>query len=451
MRRMRVFPVAALLSITGCVSYVPRPIEPQTNARALEQRRLDTVDLRQFVERTTGRTFAQWPPSAWSLDVLTVASFKLNPQVAVARAEYETARASIITARERPNPTASASVEHKPSGLEPTPWVTSFGLDLPIEMPAKRTARVDQAIHATNAALARVSTTAWDARSRLRARLLDVWAAHEREAVLQREENIERDIVEIFTKRVQYGEAAQPELSRARIALGQTMLLLRDVRRAAREARASAAAAVGVPDESLAGPLDLSTFEAAAPAIATDLRETALVARADVRATLEDYAAADDALRLEVARQYPDLHIGPGFGWDQGTRTWMLAAAAEVPLMNRHRGPIAEASARRDEAAARFTALQASVIGAFDAARIGVDAARQKLADADALVASQRANVDTVRKQFEAGEIDRLALRSAELELEAANLGRADAAAELQQALGLLEDSIQNPIVERRP
>ncbi|HEY3052040.1 MAG TPA: TolC family protein [Thermoanaerobaculia bacterium] len=433
------------------MSYVPRPIEPQANARTLEQRRLDTADIHEFVERTVGRSFAQWPPPAWNLDVLTAASFRLNPQVAVSRAEYERARASIITARERPNPTASASIEHKPSGIEPSPWVSTFDLDVPIEMPAKRRARVDQAIHATNAALARVSTTAWDVRSRLRGRLLDVWAAQRREGVLEREENIERDIVEIFTKRVQYGEAAQPDLSRARIALGQTTLLLSDVRRAAREGRAATAAAIGIPDESLAGPLDLSTFDAATPAIAADLREAALVARADVRAALEDYAAADDALRLEVARQYPDLHIGPGFGWDQGTRTWMLAAAAEVPIMNRHRGAIAEASARRDEAAARFTALQASVIGAFDAARIGVEAARQKLFDAEALVASQRASVDSVRRQFEAGEIDRLALRSAELELEAANLGRADAAAELQQARGLLEDAIQNSIGERTP
>lgn len=442
---MRFVPGLGLLLIAGCVSYTARPIEPQANARALEQRTLESADVHQFVEHSLGHPVEPWPPSQWTLDVLTAASMHLNPQVAVARAEYDTARAAIVTAGERPNPTASASVEHKPSGIEPSPWVTSYGIDVPIEWPGKRRARIASATHAADAALARVSSMGWDVRSRLRARAVDLWAAQQRQDVLRREQSIEQDIVEIFTKRVQYGESAQPDLSRARIALGQTTLLVRDMQRAAAEARAGVAAAIGVPESAL-GNRTVAFSPDDAPAISDALRDAALVARADVRAALEDYAAADEALRLEVARQYPDVHVGPGFGWDQGTRTWMLAASVELPILNRHRGPIAEAEARRGEAAARFTALQASVIGAFDTARIGVDAAEQKLADADALVTSQRANFETARKQFEAGETDRLALRSAELELEAATLGRADAAADLQQAIGALEDAAQQPV-----
>ena len=71
---------------------------------------------------------------------------------------------------------------------------------------------------------------------------------------------------------------------------------------------------------------------------------------------------------------------------------------------------------------------------------------REKLADAESLVQSEESQLTTTRRQFDAGEIDRLALRSAELELETARLGRVDAEAEPQQSIGLLEDAIEQPV-----
>lgn len=426
------------------MTYVSQPLDPQRSASELEHRTLDAPAVRAAAERVLGHPVDPWPPRSWTLDLLTAAAFELNPQVAVARAEYATARASLVTARELPNPSATVSVEHK---NEPKPWVTSYGLDLTLELPAKRRARRDLAIHAANAALVRVSAAAWEARARLRSQMLDVWAAGQRQAVLERQKQIDADIVELFARRVQLGEAAQLELSRARIAAAQSSMLLRDAGRASSAARAAVAAAAGVPDGDLASrDLDLSIFAEAPPSVADSMREAALVGRADIRAALFDYSVAEDALRLEIARQVPDLHLGPAFGWDQGAQTWILAAAAELPLFHRHAGAIGEAMARRDESAARFAALQASVIAAFDQARIGVEAARAKLADADAIVAAERAQLATVRAQFDAGEVDRLALRSTELEGTAAELSRVDAAVELQQAIAMLEDAVQQPL-----
>jgi len=55
-----------------------------------------------------------------------------------------------------------------------------------------------------------------------------------------------------------------------------------------------------------------------------------------------------------------------------------------------------------------------------------------------------------VQRQFNAGEIDRLALRSSELEAEAARLARIDALIDLQTALGAVEDALQRPLPEER-
>ena len=177
-------------------------------------------------------------------------------------------------------------------------------------------------------------------------------------------------------------------------------------------------------------------------------RQAALTSRPDVLAALHDYASADAALRLEVARQIPDIHLTPAFGWDQGTFTWLLGAISEVPLFNRHEGPMGEAVARREEAAARFTAVQLAVLASLDAAAQGVRFAREKLGAAEALVKTQESQFRTVQRQFDVGEIDRLALRSSELEVAAAQLARADAWIELQQALGAAEDAMQRPLTK---
>lgn len=420
--------IAAIACLAfSCIHYVPRPIDAAATAQALRTRTLDVA-------------------GPLTLDALTGEMWRLNADVAVARAQYETALAAISTSRERPNPTVNASLQRKNS--DPgvlSPWVSNFGIDLPVEFPSKRRARIDEARENTYAALAHIGSVAWQARSRLRARMVDAWAAGQRGQILNRELEIQRDIVEAFGKRVDLGEAARPDLSRARIALTQTTLVMHDARRQAAEARAGVAAAIGVPLSAL-GDQRLEFTPVSRQPPADSLRDVALTTRPDIVAAIHDYKSADAALRLEVARQFPDIHLQPAFGWDQGTRTWTLGAAAEIPLLNQHHGPIAEASARRDEAAARLLAVQASVIADFDTARAAVTAAQEKLADAESLVQSEESILTNTRKQFDAGEIDRLALRSAELELETARLGRADAQTELQQALGLVEDAVQQPL-----
>ena len=78
-----------------------------------------------------------------------------------------------------------------------------------------------------------------------------------------------------------------------------------------------------------------------------DLQRTALLNNIPVRIALARYAATDAALRLEIARQVPELSLKPGYAWDQGDHRWSLGIGYALPLANRNDGPIAEALARR--------------------------------------------------------------------------------------------------------
>src|SRR5207244_7786011 len=79
------------------------------------------------------------------------------------------------------------------------------------------------------------------------------------------------------------------------------------------------------------------------------IRRQALLNRADIRAGLAEYAASQSALQLEIARQYPNIHLNPRYQLDQTDNKWTLGLTVELPVLNRNQGPIAEAEARGAE------------------------------------------------------------------------------------------------------
>jgi len=178
-----------------------------------------------------------------------------------------------------------------------------------------------------------------------------------------------------------------------------------------------------------------------------DVRRHALTNRPDLLSALADYEATQADLQLEIAKQYPDLRLGTGYSWVLGeNRWWLPSISLAVPVFNQNQGPIAAAEARRQEAAARFNALQAQVVAETDRALASTLAALNKLATADALLAAQEKQRQVAQTMFKAGETDRLALTSAQLEYETAALARLNANSQAQQALGLLEDAVQRPL-----
>jgi outer membrane protein TolC len=117
----------------------------------------------------------------------------------------------------------------------------------------------------------------------------------------------------------------------------------------------------------------------------------------------------------------------------------------ELPLLNRNQGPIAEAEAKRAEAAARFLAVQAKVIAAIDRAVQGHAATREQYENSAAVLEAQRRQAEALEAAFKAGGADRIEAVSARLEAAIAELAVLDAEANSQRALGQLEDALQIP------
>lgn len=432
--------------LSGCARFKPQPLVPEKVAADFEARRFTDDGLRLFFE--TNHAAADWPRSEWDLDSLTLAAFYFSPELDLARAQWATAKAGSRTAGQRPNPTLSAAPQYNTTTITPSPWVMALNLDIPIETAGKRGHRIAQAANLSEAARLNIAATAWQVRGKLRQALVELSAASETERLLSAQVSAEEESVKLLEAQFAAGAVSQSEVMRERIALGTARLSAQDARSQRAVSRLSLAEVIGVPVAALDGvELSFAGLDRVPPDLDTaQARRQALLNRADVLAALAEYAASESALRLELAKQYPDVHLSPGYEFDQGDNKWGLGLTMELPVLNQNQGPIAEAEARRAESAAKFNALQARVMAEIERGGAAYRSALGRTATTDAMLADLQKQERLLRGKFEAGDVSRSEVIAGKVELAAARLARAEAIAKAQQALGQLEVALQSPV-----
>lgn len=452
-RGVTLFAVASV-AIGGCAAYTPQPLQPAATAAALEQRRLDDPTLEQLIaEVLPNRSGAM---AAWDVSMLTVAALYFHPDVEISRAKLALAKAGVKTAKQIPNPTLSFNPGVYPALIDASQWTIGLIVNFVLETAGKRGKRIEIARNLVEAARQDVATAGWQVRGGVRSALLDLWAAEHRRQLVERRQTAQGEIAALLERRFTAGDASALDVARERIALSQARLALRDSERQAADARARLAMAVGVPLRALETlPLSLREFDApmgipeGVELQGNALRRRALQERTDVLGLLAEYEATQSGLRLQVAKQYPDITLGPGYTYDQGDDLYSLNLQFELPIFNQNQGPIAEAEARRKEAAARFVALQAKVIGEIDRARVAYVAAARSVATADALIRDQARQRQQVERSFRLGETDRLAPLTSSVEQAIVELARFEAVVQQREALAQLEDALQYSIYDQ--
>lgn len=430
---------------TGCVRYRSKPLAAATVAAEYEARSLAEPGLRTFLE--TNRMPGEWPRKVWDLEALTLAAFYFSPDLDVARAQLGMAQAGLRTAGERPNPTVTAAPQYNTTTLTASPWVAAINLDIPIETAGKRGYRLAQARHLSDAARLNIASTAWQVRGKVRRALVDLYTASEQERLLAAQQSAQSQNVTLLEAQFAAGAVSSTEVTRERISRDTIGLAALDTKRQQAESRVALAEAIGVPVGALdAVQISFAGLDRAPPAMdAPTARREALLNRADVLASLSEYAASEAALRLELAKQYPDIHLNPGYEFDQGDNKWGVGLSLELPVLSQNQGPIAEAEARRAENAAKFNALQARVLAEIERGVAAYHSTVEKLATADSLLANLERQERILRGRFEAGEVSRSEVIAGLVELASARLARADAVAKAQQVLGQLEEALQCP------
>lgn len=439
--------VFVLVFSAGCATqrYRAVPINPQETASSLEARNLADAGLHAYVERSLGHSVSPWPPKSWDLAMLSLAALYFNPAIDAARSRLAEAQAATVTAGARPNPTLSVA-----PGV-PNPYLFSLDFAIPIETAGKRGHRIQFARSLDQAAEFDLADTAWKVRSGVRVALLNYLVTSRNLDLLRSEDELRGNQVNLLERRLAVGEIPRPDVDLARIEFSRSHLEIASTEGEVSRTKAALASSIGLPAAALNAiefmwP-DLDTPPKADSLSPAQIQADAVLNRLDIRRALAQYAAAEADVQLEISKQYPDIEIGPGYTYEERNDFFTVGLSATLPVFNRNQGPIAEAEARRREAAAAFLEKQAQVVAESEQALASYTAALRELGEADqSLQTLQDTQLDMMRRAVGIGEEDRLSLNGVQIQSSTVARARLDALARAQSALGELEDAVQRPL-----
>lgn len=434
----------------GCARFEAKPLIASENLAKIEQRSLMDPGLREFVETNIHKTFTEWPPDPLDFETLTLAALYLSPELKVARAKSYEAVAAEISAGELPEPSISFNPAYNsstPSGEE-SPWVLGLSFDLPIGGFGKRKYRISEARYLADSAKLAIAEKAWEIRTNLKKNMLALWQAREQELLAKEKSETMDELLRIMSARFKAGDISKNELIPVQLSAQEAHIEYSAVKGNTAGILINLDGIVGLAPHTFdAFNIDFSSFEQLPPEIPSlSARRMALLNRADVLSSIAEYAAVESALRLEIAKRYPDFNISPGYEYDQGSNKWQLGFQIALPLFNRNRGAIAEAEARRTTAAAKFDALQAKVLNDVEYSIEVFKNEKSKFAGAVAALDNCKKQSAFAKKQYETGEVDKETEISFRLEVINAETILLDTRISLQESLADIEQTLQVPL-----
>jgi len=437
-----------LVALLGaCTHYQPAPLQPGSSAADFATRRLTEPRLRDRVGEWLPSAAEQWPPLEWDRAQLLAIALVQNTQLAVARAQVEESLAQELTAREVPNPDLTLQSEY--ARHDSHPWLYGVSLDWLLRSPGRRHLEIEIAQLDTGTARLQLMDQTWAVRRELAGALSSWEEARRSLTVLEQLAQLQQRLLEIGKQRVAAGEDAPSEWlasEQAAIEIEQQQV---QARVSAATAQAAVARAIGMPPQALDDvqfswpdwgvppQLDQSQWQ--------HTREQALLSRADLAVSIQQYAMAEARFHLAVVRQYPQVQLSPGYYYDHGIAKFPFDVGFTLPL-NGNRGEIAAARAAREVAGQHMLDVQAGIYGEIAAAERGEKLARSAAEAADRQVAAARRQEQQAQLAERLGESlaqEHLAARIIALraQLEAVRMQ-----AQLQAARNALEDVVRAPL-----
>jgi outer membrane protein TolC len=411
--------LAALLaaSAVGCQSYEPRPLDLPAHRTAWHGRTLEAASLHAFVERlerAPGGDASFDPADGLTLREGRLVALVLNPRLRLARLRVAGKRAGAEHAGSWDDPELSLSALWITESVSDR-WILNPGLTFSVPLSDRLDAEEDLADAEQRAEERRALEAEWAVCHDLGEAWAEWSAATLRVAETERLIEALEALTRTAAQLAEAGELARTEASlfvvEAAQRENQLVRLRGEVAAAEQRVRALLGLAPEAPVELVPSLAPLEVETTAVP--------DAIAARNPGLARLrEEYEVAEETLRREVAKQIPDLTLGPQYESDEGQSRIGLVAGIPLPFLNANRRAIAEARAARELARAAFETEYEALVGRGAALAVRADTLARARADLEEGV------VPLVDRQLEdALELARLGEGSSLVLLE--SLGRA--------------------------
>jgi len=342
-----------------------------------------------------------------------------NAELAAIRLDIERARARLLQAGLRPNPTFD--FEHSTGRFTGSAGErnTSLGLALPLELGGKRHRRIELARAELEAAEAEVADRERRLAAELRTVYVEALSALRELTITEQLNNVDVQTARIVEVRVTEGDSAQLELNLMRAEVDRSRSRRALVQGRLESALLKLKSLAGIPPaeplrlrEDLAAPILLEPSISVEQAI-----EVALRTRPDVRLARLTEEATQARLGLARAEGIPDVSLFTKYSLDRSVfddtpvgpikdsdRSLSFGVSIGIPVFNRNQGAKAEAATAISQAQRRREFIEQLVRAEVASAYSRYEAARAAIAIFEqGVIARSNQNVSTIREAYRLG------------------------------------------------
>ena len=349
-------PVAAtgfIILLCGCRTYTPQPVNLEHHHEIWIARSFSSEDVLTFASHIPSASLHEIDGDSFDFsDGISLAEAEIlglvyNPGLRVSRAAVRTDKALADYAGLWNDPSLNFSLLRVLESI-PQPWLLVNSLTFTLPVSGRLRARELVADARLESSLARIAQSEWDVRRKIRSTWVE-WSASQLK--FGQTESVVGDLGMLSESARQMAAAGELSPTQARLLeiehatqLGE----LEKYRAGIESAEQKIRLLVGLsPNAEISLVPGFPEFAELEPDAASDiLRQKNL----NLAVFQREYEVAENALYLEIRKQYPDLTIGPQIESEEGVTRIGVGGNIPVPVLNSNKGGIAAALARRDTA-----------------------------------------------------------------------------------------------------
>src|SRR6201991_118974 len=436
----------AALVLAGCASVGPDYHAPKEAPVTLQG-----VDA---THQNNGDIQAQW----WkqfgdpTLDALIVRAAQGAPDLKIAVARLNQARAALGTAKSQQIPdietgvSYSRSREQQPGFTDQRVTTTAYQAGFDASWELDLFGGIRRSVEAARADAAAGEASLQDAQVTLFAEVarnyFDLRGKQLRVDVAKRDIANQQDSLKVIAARVEVGTGAEQDLAsaKARLASVEAQLPVLETQASADQFRI--AVLLGVRPGELDIDLSPATFKPIDVSLAIGGADEVLQRRPDIRIAERELAAANARIGVAKADYFPHISLGGFIGFLAGrsndfggadSRAWSIAPSISWSGLNvqRVRSGVKGAEARADEARANYDRTVLNALEDVDNSLVGFNQQRERVAKLVVQATESRRAADLAKLRYDAGRTDYLEL----LDAERTQLSAEDQLAEAEAAI----------------
>ncbi|MGF6710923.1 multidrug efflux system outer membrane protein [Luteibacter sp. W1I16] len=419
----------AALVLAGCASVGPDYHAPKEAPVTLQG-----VDA---THQNNGDVQARW----WkqfgdpTLDALIVRAAQGSPDLKIAVARLNQARAALGTAKSQQIPDIETGVsyqrsrEQQPGFSDQRQTITAYQAGFDASWELDLFGGIRRSVEAARADAAAGEASLQDAQVTLFAEVarnyFDLRGAQLRIDVARRDIANQQDSLKVITARVELGTGAEQDLAsaKARLASVEAQLPVLETQASADQFRI--AVLLGARPGELDIDLSPATFKPIDVSLAIGGADEVLQRRPDIRIAERELAAANARIGVAKADYFPHITLGGFIGFLAGrsndfggadSRAWSLAPSISWSGLNvqRVRSGVKGAEARADEARANYERTVLTALEDVDNSLVGFNQQRQRVEKLVVQATESRRAADLAKIRYDAGRTDYLELLDAE-------------------------------------